>query len=75
MMNGMGIMCGKVCKVCNGHSVIPIDSVLSCFIIDLLSNFLCEGHAYKLFYYLVLHSRPILLDMNTWASATRHGFL
>ena len=44
-------------------------------IITLLSSRLCEGHVYKLFYYLVLHSRPILLDMNTWARAIRYGFL
>ncbi len=44
-------------------------------IITLLSSRLCEGHVYKLFYYLVLHSRPILLDMNTWARAIRHGLL
>lgn len=34
-------------------------------IIYLLSNRLCGGLVYKLFYYLVLHSRPILLDMHT----------
>lgn len=45
------------------------------FIIYLLSNRLCEGHVYKLFYYLVLHSRPILLDMNTLAHTIQNGFL
>ena len=47
----------------------------SYFIIYLLSNRLCEGHVYKLFYYLVLHNRPILLDMNTWVHAIHYGFL
>jgi hypothetical protein len=40
----------------------------------LLSNRLCELHVYKLFYYLVLHSRPLLLDMNTWVRALHYGF-
>jgi hypothetical protein len=44
-------------------------------IIILLSSRLCDGHAYKLFYHLVLHNRPIRLDMNTWARAIRYGFL
>ena len=44
-------------------------------IITLLSNRLCEGNVYKLFYYPVLHSRPILLDMHTWARAIHYGFL
>ena len=41
----------------------------------ILSNHLCEGHAYKLLYHLVLHIRPILLDMHTWARTTQYGFL
>ena len=40
-----------------------------------LSNRLCEGHAYKLFYHPVLHIRPILLDRHTWARTIRYGFL
>ena len=34
--------------------------------IKLLSNHLCEGHVYRLFYDLVLHSRQPLLGMHIW---------
>ena len=48
-------------------------------IITLLSSHHCEGHVYKLSYHLVLHSRPILLDVNSWACTIlpyiRFGFL
>ncbi len=44
-------------------------------IITLLSNRLYEGHVYKLIYDLVLYSRPIQLDMNTWAHAIQNDFL
>lgn len=42
---------------------------------EFTSSRLCEGHVYKVFYHLVLHSRPLLLDRHTWAHAIHHGFL
>jgi hypothetical protein len=70
----------KVCLFCPPQEVKKTNiknNAYTCayFIIYLLSNPLCEVHVYKLFYSLVLHSRPILLDMNTWARAIRYGFL
>ena len=45
------------------------------FIIYLLSNRLCGGHVYTVFYYPVLHSRLILLEMNTLVRTIQNGFL